>query len=109
MPLVWFLISVVANLITPVPAIGGAFTGALWATHRPKAAFVVLGSTMTIVGYLSVSRYAGAGDIAYSMGAQWCAMVPWIFFAALLAMLLPEELAGSTRGGPSRWLARIRA
>jgi len=107
MSVVWFLVSVVANLITPAPAIGGAFAGALWATRRVKAAFAVVGSTLTLIGYLSVDRTAAVGDAAYSILCQCCAMVPWIFFSALLSMLLPEELSASTRGNPARWIARV--
>jgi hypothetical protein len=108
MHFVWFIVSVIANLISPAPAIGGAFTGALWAVRRPNAAFVVLGTTIAAIGYLSFRHYSTA-DIAYSMTSQFCAMVPWTVFAHLLVTFLPEALPPSTRGGPSRWLARIRA
>jgi hypothetical protein len=107
MSVVWFLVSVIANLLTPAPAIGGAFTGAFGATQRPRAAFVVFGSTVAVIVYLAMVRQGDLGVFAYSVCSQCCAMTPWIFFTRRMARLLPDELSGGTRGGPDRWLARI--
>jgi hypothetical protein len=101
MPIFWFLVSVAASLLTPVPAIGGIMMGGLWGTNRMAASFAVVGAATVVMSYLSFwnDPKAGYGDNIYSVSVQLCAMVIWAMFAGALTSLLKEAFA-TTRGFP---------
>jgi hypothetical protein len=89
---------VAANLLSPVPALGGVCIGSVFATGRVNAAFGVLGAAITALAanvYFH-NTHAEFGDALYLGGAQFLAMAGWTVFVVMSVFVLGERFHQGT-------------
>ena len=88
-----FWVFVAANLLSPVPVLGGICVGGVWTTGRVKVAFAVMGAAITA---LAASVYfhdpdAEFTDATYLGGAQLLAMAAWTVFIVMLVFVAGDR------------------
>jgi hypothetical protein len=87
-----FWVSVAANLLSPVPVLGGVAIGAVGATGRVKAAFAIFSAVLPVIAAVVFLRDPSPelGGVAYAVAARFLALLGWAVFVAALILVTCE-------------------